>query len=102
MGCPEIYYKQAIRNFAHALAYNMNGKDFATKLYEEKSDEIIENFIKEKKETCDEKQFYYDAGRASQLVQDMAENEGIDAFNACIGGLISFDQLIGLEEEDDD
>ena len=54
-----------------------------------------------KKKTCNEKQFYYDAGRVTEYILIGADEEGCDSFNACIGGLNMFDNFIGLEEDTD-
>ena len=59
MGCPSIYYKRALQCFAHALVY-MDDSKLAKELLEEKSEDKLEKFILEKKNTCNEKQFYYD------------------------------------------
>ena len=96
MGCPSIYYKRALQCFAHALVY-MEDKDLAKELSEEK----LETFILNKKKICNEKQFYYDAGRTVEYVLNEADYEGCDAFNACIGGLNMFDSFIGLEDDTD-
>lgn len=101
MGCPSRYYMRALQCFAHALVY-MEDKKLAKELSEEKSEEKLEKFILERKETCDEKQFYYDAGRTSEYVLNEADEEGCDAFNACIGGLNMFDDFIGLRDDEED
>lgn len=98
MGCPSRYYKRALQCFAHALIY-MEDKKLAKELSEEKSEEKLEKFILERKETCDVRQFYYDAGRTSEYVLNEADEEGCDAFNACIGGLNIFDDFIGLKDD---
>lgn len=101
MGCPSRYYKRALQCFAHALIY-MEDKKLAKELFEEKSEEKLEKFILERKEICDTKQFYYNAGRTSEYVLNEADEEGCDAFNACIGGLNMFDDFIGLEDDEED
>ena len=100
MGCPSIYYKRALQCFAHALVY-MEDSKLAKELSEEKSEDKLEKFILEKKKTCNEKQFYYDVGRTAEYVLNEADEEGCDAFNACIGGLNMFDNFIGLEDDGD-
>ena len=100
MGCPQIYYKRALQCFAHALVY-MKDKKLAKELLEEKSEEKLETFILDKKKICNEKQFYYDAGRIVEYVLEEADEEGCDAFNACIGGLNMFDGFIGLKDDTD-
>lgn len=100
MGYPSIYYKRALQCFAHALVY-MEDSKLAKELSEEKLEEKLEKFILEKKKTCDEKQFYYDAGRTAEYVSNEADKEGCDAFNACLGGLNMFHSFIGLETDTD-
>lgn len=100
MGCPSNYYKRALQCFAHALVY-MEDSKLAKELFKENSEDKLEKFILEKKKTYNEKQFYYDAGRTSEYVLNEADEEGCDAFNACICGLNMFDRFIGLEDDTD-
>ena len=100
MGCPAIYYKRALQCFAHALVY-MEDNKLAKELLNEKSEEKLETFILDKKKNLNEKQFYYDAGRTVEYVLNEADEDGCDAFNACIGGLNMFDGFIGLENDTD-
>ena len=95
MGCPSIYYKQALQYFARSLGYAKDS-ELGEELFKEQSEEILEKFILREKEQTEEKFFYYDAGMASRLVLYDAEREGCDAFNAAIGGLIEFEHFIGL------
>ena len=97
MGCPSIYYKRVLQCFAHALVY-MEDSKLAKELSEEKSEEKLEKFILEKKNTCNEKQSYYDAGRTIEYVLNESDEDGCDAFNACIGGINMFNSCIGLKE----
>lgn len=98
MGVPEWHYKRALQNLAHALAYNESPKK-ARQLYEEASEEVLKQFIFEKKAEISEKEFYYLAGRATQCTIDEAYDMGTDAFNAAAGGIGLFEELIGIEEE---
>ena len=98
MGCQNIYYKRALQCFSHALIY-MEDSKLAKELFKENSEDKLEKFILEKKKIYNEKQFYYDAGRTSEYVLNEADEEGCDAFNACIGGLNMFDRLSGLEDK---
>lgn len=100
MGCPSIYYKRALQCFTHALVY-MEDSKLAKELSEEKSEGKLEKLILEKKKTCNEKQFYYDAGRTVEYVLSEANEDGCDAFNAYIGGINMFNSFIGLEEGTD-
>ena len=97
MGVPEWHYKRALQNLAHALAYKENSKK-AKQLNEETSEEVLKQFILEKKEEISEKEFYYLAGRATQCTINEAYDEGTDAFNAAAGGIWLFEELIGIEE----
>ena len=100
MSYPSIYYKRALQCFAHALVY-MEDKSLAKELLEENSENKLEKFILEKKKIYNKKQFYYDAGRTYEYVLNEADEEGHDAFNACIGGLNMFNSLIGLKDDID-
>lgn len=100
MGCPDKYYKRALKCFAYMMAYEED-TELAKELSNEESEEKLEEFILDKKNHCDEKRFYYNAGMVSRFVLDEAENDGIDGFNACIGGLNMFDNFIGLEDDTD-
>lgn len=101
MGNPRIYYKRALQCFAHCLTY-MEDKKLAKELCEEESEEKLEQFILQKKEQIDEKEFFYNAGRTCQGVLDEAADEGCDPFNACCGGLVEFEYFIGLRNDDEE
>ena len=96
MGVPEWHYKRALQNLAHALAYKESVKK-AKQFYEEASEEVLKQFIFEKKAEISEKEFYYLAGRATQCTIDEAYDEGTDAFNAAACGMWLFEDLIGIE-----
>ena len=97
MGVPEWLYKRALQNLAHGLAYTESAKK-AKQLNEEPSEEVLKQFIFEKKEKISEKEFYYLAGRATQCTIDEAYDMGTDPLNACIGGIGLFEELIGIED----
>lgn len=99
MGVPKRHYIRALQNLAHALAYNESVKK-AKQLNEESSEEVLTDFIFEKKAEISEKEFYYMAGRATQCTIDEAYDEGTDALNAAAGGIGMFEELIGIEESD--
>ena len=101
MGVPELHYIRALQNFAHALAYDESVKK-ARQLNEEISEEVLTNFIFEKKKELSEKEFYYLAGRATQCIIDEADEMGIDSLNAAAGGIGMFEELIGIEESEED
>ena len=100
MGVPEWHYKRALQNFAHGLAYNESPKK-AKQLNEETSEEVLKQFILEKKAEISEKEFYYMAGRATQCTIDEAYDEGTDAFNAAAGGVWLFEEFIEIEESEE-
>lgn len=97
MGVPEWHYIRALQNFAHGLAYNESVKK-AKQLNEETSEEVLKQFILEKKEKISEKEFYYLAGRATQCTIEEAYDMGTDPLNACIGGIGLFEEFIEIEE----
>lgn len=101
MGVPEWHYIRALQNFAHALAYSESPKK-ARQLNEESSEEVLTNFIFEKKKELSEKEFYYLAGRATQCTIDEADEMGIDALNAAAGGIGMFEEFIEIEEPEKD
>ena len=100
MGCPSIYYKRALQYFSHALTYTEDSR-LAKELANGKSEIELEEFILDKKKTCNEKQFYYNAGMTTQCVLNEADEEGCDSFNAAIGGLNMFEKFIGVEDEEE-
>ena len=100
MGSPHVYYKKALQCFACYLTY-MEDFKLAKTLYQEESEEKLEEFILKKKETVSEKEFYYQAGRSCQDVLYSAEEEGTDQYNASFDGLLGFEDFIGLEPYDD-
>jgi hypothetical protein len=101
MGNPHVFYKRALQNFAHCLAAEDNNFSLARKLYEEESDEVLEDFILKKKNEINAKLFFYDAGQTCQVVMQEADEEGCDALNASCGGLTEFEYFIGIREDDD-
>jgi hypothetical protein len=96
MGCPDIYYKRALQCFSYALAYDIDFK-LARKLEKETSEEILEEFILNKKNEIPEKEFYFLAGRTEEFVFNESDQDGCDAMNASIAGLGIFEDFIGIE-----
>lgn len=101
MGNPRVFYKRALQNFAYCLAAEDDNFKLARQLYKEESEEVLEDFILKRKNEMDEKLFFYDAGRTSQVVMQEAYEEGCDAMNASCGGLNEFDYFIGLTGDED-
>ena len=94
MGCPDKYYKKALQAFAYSLNY-FSDENKAKEMGKEQNEEILEKDIMIWKSKMSEKQFYYDAGKASETV---LENEGCDEFIDCVGGLTLFDVFIGVKK----
>ena len=105
MGNPHRYYKRFLQKFAYNLAVEKNEK-LANEMYENDSEEELEQFVLDEKVNMDEKQFYFNAGIAySTVIYDVWNNDCTDGLNACIGGFTEFEYFIGLrddEEEEDD
>ena len=74
----------------------------AKELHEEECNDVLEKFILEKKNSMDERLFFYDAGRACQCTFDEAYEEGCDAMNASVSGVASFEYFIGIRNDDDE
>lgn len=101
MGNPIKYYKKALQTFAYSLNY-LSDQNKAKAMFEEQNTEIMEKDILEWKNKMTEKEFYYEAGKASENILAKASKEdGCDGFNACVGGLISFEDFIGITDEDE-
>lgn len=102
MGNPDIYYKRALQNFAHCLAAEEDKWSLAKQLYEEESEEVLEEYILKRKAEMDEHLFFYDAGRTCQVVFHEAYEEGCDPLNASICGINGFNYFIGLEDDNEE
>lgn len=94
MGCPEIYYKKALQDFAYSLFIGYDKKK-ANYLKNEKSIEKLENEITIAKEKVDTIDFVFDAAVVTGLILECANrDDGCDGFNACLGGLNDFEEFI--------
>lgn len=47
-------------------------------------------------------EFFFQAGRTLQYIYHQGDEEGNDMFNACLGGLIMFEDFIFEREDDTD
>lgn len=94
MGVPELHYKSALQAMAHALAFEVEDYKLASELVEEQDDERLEEYILHMKEKITSKIFYFLAGRALEWAAHEADGMGIDAFNAAVCGLTSFEDFI--------
>ena len=98
MGSTHVYYKKALQTFAYGLNY-MTDKKKAESMGDEPSIDVLEKEINKWKQELSKENFYYEAGRASEVVLNIAdENDGCDGFNACIGGLYEFETFLGLHD----
>lgn len=100
MGCPHMFYKMALQDFAHCLTY-MDDTKLAKELSTEESEEKLEQYILQKKEQIEEKEFFFEAGRTFEHVANEAYEMGNDAMNASLGGLYEFECLIGLRNDEE-
>lgn len=100
MGNPDTFYKKALQDFAYCLTY-MGDKKLAKELSEEKSISKLEQYILQKKEQIEEREFFFEAGRTFEHVVNEAYETGNDAMNASIGGLYEFECLIGLRDDEE-
>lgn len=92
MGCPDIYYKNALLIFLKFLGKNIS---------KSKNIRELEFDILLEKEIISENFFYYEAGRACQeVLTEVLKYDGCDALNACIGGLILFEDFLKLENNE--
>lgn len=99
MGCPEIYYKKALKLCARNLNIFKN-KQKAEKLYNEENTNVLEEEINKQREEMSTEEFYFEAGEVSGMVlQESNTEDGCDGFNACLGGLDMFEEFI-LGDED--
>ena len=99
MGNSRIYYKKCLQYFAYALA-SMENRKSAEKFLNETSDEKLEQFILEKKSLMDIRQYYFEAGRATQyMIEEVDRDDTIDGFNAAAAGVSEFMQFLELKGE---
>lgn len=96
MGCPGVYYEEAIRMFAYSL-YMKSDKKYAEYLYENAELETAEQEIAKQKENLHEAdlpEYYFRAGETFGMVLENAEKDGCDGVNAALGGLYMFKNKI--------
>lgn len=99
MGCPDIYYRQALQTACHSRLITLKNSKLAKQYAEEQDIDKLEKMIEELRE--DTPDFYYDMGMAAGVVyQDACDNDGCDGFNACLGGIYMFESLIKGDDED--
>ena len=89
MGCPDVYYKRILILFLKNLGVDISVSEL--------SEDNLESMVLLEKQNTTEKDFYYEAGSAA--VETMVEsivNDSCDRVNACIGGLVNFEEFIGV------
>ena len=63
----------------------------------ELSEDNLESMVLLEKQNITEKDFYYEAGSAvAQIMAESIVNDSCDRVNACIGGLVNFEEFIGV------
>lgn len=89
MGCPDVYYKRILILFLRNLGVDINMPEL--------SEEDLESMALLEKQNIAEKDFYYKAGLAvAQIMTESMLNDICDRVNACIGGLVNFEEFIGV------
>lgn len=92
MGCPEISYERMCREVYRIMSDNPNVN----------VDIPFEEVLNKIKAYDRNPEFYFNSGiAAGNIICDISENEGNDAFNAACGGLYMFEDLLGLHKEDE-
>ena len=89
MGCPDVYYKKILISFLRNLGVDISVSEL--------SEDNLESMVLLEKQNITEKDFYYEAGSAvAQIMAESIVNDSCDRVNACIGGLINFEEFIGV------
>ena len=92
MGCPDVYYKKILILFLRNIGVTIN--------ISELSEDNLESMVLLEKQSIPEKDFYYAAGLAvAQIMVESMIDDSCDKVNTCIGGLVDFEELIGIREE---
>ena len=61
------------------------------------SEDNLESMVLLEKQNIAEKDFYYEAGSAAvEIMAESIVNDSCDKVNACIGGLVNFEEFIGV------
>ena len=89
MGCPDVYYKRILILFLRNLGVDINVSEL--------SEDNLESMVLLEKQNITEKDFYYEAGLSvARTIDEIVINESCDKINACIGGLVNFEEFIGI------
>lgn len=91
MGCPEKYYKQALQELACEFVDSQKSESIKN----EKDRNALESIISNCKKIVPDKDFYFTSGIIFNSVFMRAyEYNSNDGFNACMSGLIDFEEFI--------
>lgn len=94
MGCPDIYYREALQRFAHNLLIGADANK-AAQMSNEKSIEKLEYEIREQRKNTDDADFVFDAGIVAGAILICADRDGgCDGFNACLSGISEFEEFV--------
>lgn len=89
MGCPDVYYKRILILFLKNLGVDISMSEL--------NEDNLESMVLLEKQNITEKDFYYEAGLAvAQIMTGSIVNDSCDKVNACIGGLVNFEEFIGV------
>ena len=89
MGYPDVYYKKFLISFLRNLRVAINMSEL--------SEDDLESMVLLKKQNITEKEFYYEAGLSvARTIDEIVINDSCDKINACIGGLVNFEEFIGV------
>lgn len=94
MGCPDIYYREALQRFTHHLLIGVDVNK-ADQMANEKSIEKLEYEIKEQRKNADDVDFVFDAGIVAGALLVCADRDGgRDGFNACWSSISEFEEFV--------
>ena len=89
MGCPDVYYKRILILFLRNLGVDISVSGL--------SEDDLESMVLLEKQNIAEKDFYYEAGSAAvEIMAESIVNDSCDRVNACIGGVVNFEEFIGV------
>ena len=89
MGCPDVYYKKILISFLKNLWVDISVSEL--------SEDNLESMVLLEKQNIAEKDFYYEAGSAAvEIMAESIVNDSCEGVNDCIGGLVNFEEFIGI------
>lgn len=96
-------YLEALQNFSYILAMEQDNRKIAEELYNEKLISKLEGYLVEKRKQFKDNEWFYYAGMAfERTLNRIYKEDSCDAINAAIGGLATFENVIGITEEEND